>query len=65
MGYPANVFTYGTSMIHDQLDNDPLKEFEPDAAPLISLVIQRVDESMLREIAEADYGVNQIYTDLW
>lgn len=33
-----------------------LAEFEPDPSPLLGLIRQNVDDSMLREIADADYG---------
>ncbi len=35
---------------------DPLNRFEPTPDDLLRLVFQRVNESMLREIAAADYG---------
>ena len=35
---------------------DVLNQFNPSSEPLLKLVFQQVDDSMLREISEADYG---------
>ena len=37
---------------------DPIERLEPADGPLFSLACQHVDNSMLREIAEADYGMD-------
>ncbi len=38
------------------MSTNPLAEFDPIDRPLLDLLFERVDESMLREIADADYG---------
>ncbi len=38
------------------MSTSPLARLKPSAQPLFDLVFRRVDDSMLREIAEADYG---------
>lgn len=40
------------------MSTDPLDHLEPACGPLLELVNANVDESMLREIAEADYGMD-------
>src|SRR5262245_13446228 len=37
---------------------DPLQQFEPTDKPLLRLAFDSVDDSMLQEIAEADYGID-------
>lgn len=38
------------------MSSDPLQHLDPSADPLLQLIFQQVDDSMLLEIAEADYG---------
>ena len=43
-------------MSHDAAVRDLLKRFEPSSCELLDILRRRVDDSMLDEIAQADYG---------
>jgi hypothetical protein len=42
------------------MSTNPLQRLEPTDKPLLTLIFDRVDDSMLVEIANADYSDNSV-----